>query len=81
MLFLMLNVLLRTRFARSRSGLLTSVFLIGYGVFRTLVEFTREPDASLIGPLTRGQAYSLPMLLVGIALLLAALTMRTRVRL
>jgi phosphatidylglycerol:prolipoprotein diacylglycerol transferase len=45
---------------------------MGYGIFRFLVEFVREPDAHLgiqaLG-MTRGQMLSLPMILVGIALL------------
>jgi phosphatidylglycerol:prolipoprotein diacylglycerol transferase len=48
------------------------VFAMGYGIFRFLVEFVREPDAHLgiqaLG-MTRGQMLSLPMILVGIALL------------
>jgi phosphatidylglycerol:prolipoprotein diacylglycerol transferase len=48
------------------------VFLIGYGVLRFLVEYTREPD-SFLGFLamgfTMGQWLSIPMVLGGIALL------------
>jgi phosphatidylglycerol---prolipoprotein diacylglyceryl transferase len=50
-LFVLLIVLLRQPFIRHKRGLLTGVFLLGYGVLRTAVEFTREPDASLIGPM------------------------------
>jgi phosphatidylglycerol:prolipoprotein diacylglycerol transferase len=42
--------------------------LMGYGLVRFLVEFVRAPDAQLgfdLGPFTRGQLLSLPMLLVG----------------
>jgi phosphatidylglycerol:prolipoprotein diacylglycerol transferase len=41
---------------------------MGYGLVRFLVEFVRAPDAQLgfdLGPFTRGQLLSLPMLLVG----------------
>jgi len=43
-----------------------------YGLFRFLVEFVREPDAHIgfdLGPLTRGQLLTLPMLVVGLALM------------
>jgi phosphatidylglycerol:prolipoprotein diacylglycerol transferase len=39
-----------------------------YGLFRFLVEFVREPDAQIgldLGPFTRGQLLSLPMLVIG----------------
>ena len=48
--------------------------LIGfYGVFRFLVEFVREPDAHIgfdLGPFTRGQLLTLPMLLVGLPMMI-----------
>jgi phosphatidylglycerol:prolipoprotein diacylglycerol transferase len=47
--------------------------LIGfYGVFRFLVEFVREPDAHIgfdLGPFTRGQLLTFPMLLVGLVMM------------
>ena len=47
--------------------------LIGfYGVFRFLVEFVREPDAHIqfdLGPLTRGQLLTFPMLVIGLAMM------------
>lgn len=49
-------------------GQLSAFFLIGYGVFRFLVEFTRQPDAFLgfiAGGLTMGQLLSLPMIVAG----------------
>ena len=53
-------------------GAVSALFLIGYGVARFGVEFTREPDAFL-GLLalgwSMGQWLSLPMILVGCALL------------
>ncbi len=52
-------------------GAVSAVFLIGYGAFRFLAEFTREPD-SFLGLLkldmSMGQWLSLPMILAGIAL-------------
>ena len=50
-------------------GAISALFLIGYGSFRFLVEFTREPDSYLgllqLG-LSLGQWLSLPMILLGI---------------
>ncbi len=40
-------------------GLLASRFLVFYGIVRYLLEYFREPDAPLIGILTRGQFYSI----------------------
>lgn len=62
----------RARPARAVSGL----FLVGYGVLRFLVEFFKVPEPPLgylaFGWLTMGQVLSLPMLLGGAWLLLAA---------
>ncbi len=49
-------------------------FAVGYGVFRTFVEFFREPDAHigyLLGDwLTMGMVLSLPLVMVGLVLLI-----------
>jgi len=56
-------------------GAVSAWFLIGYGVFRFAVEFTREPD-SFLGllafNLSMGQWLSLPMIVAGMALLIWA---------
>jgi phosphatidylglycerol:prolipoprotein diacylglycerol transferase len=48
--------------------------LVGfYGLFRFLVEFVREPDAQIgfdLGPFTRGQLLTFPMLVVGITMMI-----------
>jgi phosphatidylglycerol:prolipoprotein diacylglycerol transferase len=50
-----------------RPGSTTAVFLIGYGVLRFTTEFFREPThAALIAGLTRGQVFTIPLLLVGL---------------
>ena len=50
--------------------------MIGYGAQRFIVEFFREPDAQLqfvmFDWMTRGQQLSVPMVVVGIAILLWA---------
>jgi phosphatidylglycerol:prolipoprotein diacylglycerol transferase len=56
----------------SRTGVLTSLFLILYGIFRFSLEFFREPDAQLgyiLGPFTMGQILSSAMIAVGIVVL------------
>jgi len=50
-------------------GQVSALFLIGYGVLRFLVEYTREPDrflGVLSGGMTMGQWLSLPMILIGV---------------
>ncbi|MCL4170018.1 UNVERIFIED_CONTAM: hypothetical protein GTU68_067134 [Idotea baltica] len=60
-------------------GAISAVFLIGYGSFRFLVEYTRQPDDYLgllqLG-LSMGQWLSLPMVFIGIWMLHAAYQMR-----
>ncbi|MDD3760074.1 MAG: prolipoprotein diacylglyceryl transferase [Acidithiobacillus sp.] len=49
-------------------GAVGGLFVFGYGVFRFLVEFVRQPDIQLgfvLGPLTMGQVLSIPMILLG----------------
>ncbi len=55
--------------------MLSAAFLLAYGSFRFLVEFTREPDrflGTLALGLSMGQWLSLPMIAAGIWLLLRA---------
>jgi phosphatidylglycerol---prolipoprotein diacylglyceryl transferase len=56
-------------------GAVSGLFLIGYGGFRFIAEFTREPDnflGFLAGGMTMGQWLSLPMVLAGIVMMLWA---------
>ncbi len=50
-------------------GSVTGLFLAFYGLFRFLVEFTRQPDAQLgyiaFGWMTMGQILCLPMIAAG----------------
>lgn len=53
-------------------GAVSGLFLVGYGSFRFLVEYTREPDAFLgllAAGLSMGQWLSLPMVAAGIGML------------
>jgi phosphatidylglycerol:prolipoprotein diacylglycerol transferase len=55
-------------------GAVSGLFLLGYGVFRTCIEFFREPDAGIgyiaFQWLTEGQLLSLPMIVAGILLII-----------
>lgn len=75
-LFLLLAWLAWRTGAYRRPGLLSGVFLIGYGVVRSLVELVRQPDQQLgffVAGSTMGQWLSLPMLLGGLVLVWVAL--------
>ena len=54
-------------------GAVSGLFLIGYGVFRFLVEFVRVPDAHLgylaLNWVTMGQILSLPMIVAGVGVM------------
>ena len=67
-LFLVLWWLTRRRGILAKPGIATGVFIAGYGCFRMFVELFRVPDAELILGVSRGTAYSLPMVIVGGAL-------------
>lgn len=68
-LFLILRVATHRRLSFTRPGLTAGLFLAGYGVFRLLVEFVREPDAHMPDALrhyiTMGMILCLPMIALG----------------
>ena len=62
--------------ALRRPGLIIGAFALGYSVARIVCEFFREPDPQLgylWGELTMGMLLSVPLLLTGIAFIVAAL--------
>ena len=74
---LLLFLILWTFTARPRPRWAPSaLFLVCYGTFRFLIEFVRVPDADLgylaLGWVTMGQILSLPMIVIGIAMLALA---------
>lgn len=74
-LFLILWALQRFTGARRRPGLLTGVFLIGYGAARITCEFFRQPDPQLgflAFGITMGQLLSVPLLFIGLWLVVRA---------
>ncbi len=67
-LFVLVFSLSRSERVRMRFGLITGVFLIGYGTARIIGEFFRQPDpflGFLFAGATMGQLLSVPMLLIG----------------
>ena len=60
-LLVILQVALRVSHAHRRPGLISALFLAGYGTFRFICEFFREPDTQFIGPISMGMALSIPI--------------------
>ncbi|MBE8167068.1 MAG: prolipoprotein diacylglyceryl transferase [Shewanella sp.] len=57
----------------NKVGAVSGMFLLGYGIFRIIVETVREPDSQLgfyLGIFTMGQMLSAPMILLGLYLML-----------
>lgn len=63
--------IVRTRI-RQPNGVLTGLFFIFYAIFRIVVESFREPDASLILGVTRGQFFSFFLIAIGLAFVIVA---------
>ena len=60
---------------RLRPGYVAGCFILGYGICRFTAEFFRQPDpflGYLWGGLTMGQLLSLPMLVIGLAMMVYA---------
>jgi len=75
LLFIVLHILVR-RGALKRTGLISGVFMIGYGLARIVAEFFRQPDEFLqfvLPGTTMGQVLSTPMVLIGIGVTIWAL--------
>ncbi|MBA3830811.1 MAG: prolipoprotein diacylglyceryl transferase [Chthoniobacterales bacterium] len=61
--------LVRTR-TRQPNGVLTGLFFVCYAIFRIVLEYFREPDASLIAGFTRGQFFSFFLIAIGLAFII-----------
>jgi phosphatidylglycerol---prolipoprotein diacylglyceryl transferase len=74
-LFAVLAYMIRAG-ALKRPGMITGAFALGYGIARSFCELFREPDPQLGfllgGNLTMGMLLSLPLMLAGIAFIVAA---------
>lgn len=63
-LFLLLNLCWTHTKLRNQPGRMSGLFLIGYGIFRIIIESFKEPEA-WVGTLTIGQLLSLPLVGLG----------------
>ncbi|MEN3931250.1 prolipoprotein diacylglyceryl transferase [Microvirga sp. W0021] len=88
-LFVIMAIVVRC-FGFRRPGILSGLFLIGYGLARSICEIFREPEGSFIiggdwsvmgGGITQGMFLSLPMIICGVIVLILALNgwMKTKV--
>lgn len=62
----------KTKLHKSKPGFIAGTFWVGYGVFRFLIEYVREPDQHLLAVsevITRGQLLCLPMIAFGVFLM------------
>lgn len=76
-LFWILFFAFRNEKIREKHGIVSAIFLIGYGVFRMIVELFREPDEQLgfiFAHISMGQILCLPM--IAFALCLIAYVLR-----
>lgn len=79
-LFVILHLISRYSFAKYRNS---GVFLMGYGVFRFIIEYFREPDAyaqvqgGLYSVISQGQLLCIPMILLGLWLIFISFKRRT----
>ncbi len=72
-LLLILQLGMRIFHWHRKPGLMAAAFFAGYGAFRFIVEFFREPDAPFLGALTMGMALSLATWVAAGVLFYAAL--------
>lgn len=75
LLFLVLRVLTHYFGALKKPGMITGVFITGYGLARIFVELFRQPDAQigfLTGGVTMGMLLSLPLIILGLYLMVSA---------
>jgi phosphatidylglycerol:prolipoprotein diacylglycerol transferase len=87
-LFIIMTIAVR-RFGFRRPGLLGGIFVLGYAIARIVCEFFREPDAQLGflfgssiqafgGGITMGMVLSVPMAILGAAIIWIAARGYTR---
>jgi phosphatidylglycerol:prolipoprotein diacylglycerol transferase len=70
-LFVILIYYNKKNYNNNNFGLITSLFLILYGVFRILLEFLREPDAHIglfLNSISLGQLLCIPLIIIGVGI-------------
>ncbi len=74
MIFAIIWYFTRKKKILTKPGIAAGMFFLLYGIFRTFVEFFREPDPipQIHEYFTRGMAYSIPMILIGAAIIIWA---------
>ena len=72
----------RIKFPKLPTGILTGMFFLLYAVFRIIVENYREPDQgqALVFALTKGQFYSVFMVVAGIAFIATAIVRNKKLK-
>lgn len=76
LLFIIMIILVKFTKIREKTGMLSGIFLLGYGAARAFVEQYREPDEQLgllLEGLTMGQILSIPMIVGGLLLVILSL--------
>ena len=70
----------RRSFKNLPNGVLTGLFFVCYALFRIFAEYFREPDSAMVGAFTKGQFYSLFMVVIGAIFLIRAVFLARAVR-
>ena len=76
LLFIVLKILWSRSKIRNMTGFVSGMFLVLYGIFRTILEQFREPDKQigfLFDGITMGQLLSVPLYILGFYLIVRAL--------
>ena len=73
LLFLIMQICLWSWACIAGPACSRAIFFLGYGTFRFICEFFREPDAPFLGPVSMGMALSIPVWLTAGALFAVAL--------
>ncbi|MCE9518716.1 MAG: prolipoprotein diacylglyceryl transferase [Verrucomicrobia bacterium] len=78
LLLFLVMLFIRTRSKNLPNGLLSGSFFILYAIVRIIGENYRVPDATLIMGVTRGQFYSVFMILIGLSFIVFAMVSKKR---